>query len=232
MKIYHAADIHLGRRRLDGRLPDDDIVAAFRFITEKAIREKADVFLVAGDLFDRPQVDPPHLRQAQEVLRRLKNASIPVIAMEGNHDKQFVNTDAPTWVRFLADDDLLMLLRPEFHPEGVRLNEWNTESSTGAWVEIGGVRFVGAGYESIKQQLHDAALKHITLFNREKNTAKLAKFDILLNHEICSFEEAVTCDEAELRQRIANRVERFSRSIHPEIISFFKKQVAKSKESS
>ena len=22
MKIYHAADIHLGRRRLDGRLPD------------------------------------------------------------------------------------------------------------------------------------------------------------------------------------------------------------------
>ncbi len=104
------------------------------------------MFLLAGDLFDRPQVEPPHLRQAQEVLRRLKSAGIPVIAIEGNHDKQFVNTDAPTWVRFLADDDLLMLLRPEFHAEGVRLNEWNTESRTGAWVEIDGVRFVGAGY--------------------------------------------------------------------------------------
>ena len=69
MKIYHAADIHLGRRRLDGRLPDSDILAAFRFIAEEAIREKADVFLLAGDLFDRPQVDPPHLRQAQEVLQ-------------------------------------------------------------------------------------------------------------------------------------------------------------------
>lgn len=146
MKIYHAADIHLGRRRLDGRLPDDDIVAAFRFIAEEAIREKADVFLLAGDLFDHPQVEPPHLRQAQEVLSRLKDAGIPVIAIEGNHDKQFVNTDAPTWVRFLAEDDLLMLLRPEFHAEGVRLNEWNRESRTGAWVEIGGVRFVGAGY--------------------------------------------------------------------------------------
>jgi DNA repair exonuclease SbcCD nuclease subunit len=146
MKIYHAADIHLGRRRLDGRLLDDDIVAAFRFIAEEAIREKADVFLLAGDLFDRPQVEPPHLRQAQEVLRRLKDAGIPVIAIEGNHDKQFVNTDAPTWVRFLAEDDLLMLLRPEFYAEGVRLNEWNTNSRTGAWVEIGGVRFVGAGY--------------------------------------------------------------------------------------
>lgn len=146
MKIYHAADIHLGRRRLDGRLPDDDIVVAFRFIAQEAVREEADVFLLAGDLFDRPQVEPHHLRQAQEVLRLLKSAGIPVIAIEGNHDKQFVNTDAPTWVRFLAEDDLLMLLRPEFHPDGVRLLEWNSESRTGAWLEIGGVRFVGAGY--------------------------------------------------------------------------------------
>ena len=146
MKIYHAADIHLGRRRLEGRLPDNDIVAAFRFISEEAIREKADVFLLAGDLFDRPQLEPPHLRQAQDVLRLLKTAGIPVLAIEGNHDKQFVNTDSQTWVRFLAQDDLLILLQPEFHAEGVRLSEWNIKSRTGAWVEIGGLRFVGAGY--------------------------------------------------------------------------------------
>jgi hypothetical protein len=36
MKIYYAADIHLGRRRPDGRLPDEDSVAAFRFIAEEA----------------------------------------------------------------------------------------------------------------------------------------------------------------------------------------------------
>jgi len=146
MKIYHTADIHLGRRRLDGRLPDDDIVDAFRFIAEEAIHEKADVFLLAGDLFDRPQVDPPHLRQAQMVLQLLKNAAIPVIAIEGNHDRQFVNSDVPTWVRFLAEDDLMMLLRPEFHAEGVRLEKWDPNTHTGAWIEIGGVRFVGAGY--------------------------------------------------------------------------------------
>jgi len=146
MKIYHAADIHLGRRRLDGRLPDDDIVAAFRFIATEAVREQADVFLLAGDLFDRPQVEPHHLRQAQEVLRLLKAAGIPVIAIEGNHDKQFVNTDAATWVQFLAEDDLLILLRPQFHADGVRLQEWSAESRTGAWLKIGGIRFVGAGY--------------------------------------------------------------------------------------
>ena len=146
MKIIHTADIHLGRRRLDGRLPDSDFATAFDYIANQAIAEKADAFLLAGDLFDRPQVEPPHLRQAQQVLRLLKNAGIPVIAIEGNHDKQFVNTDASTWVRFLAEDDLLMLLRPEFHAEGVRLNQWNSESRTGARLEIGGVCFVGVGY--------------------------------------------------------------------------------------
>ena len=38
--------------------------------------EKADAFLLAGDLFDRPQVEPPHLRQAQQVLARLKEAEV------------------------------------------------------------------------------------------------------------------------------------------------------------
>jgi DNA repair exonuclease SbcCD nuclease subunit len=146
MKIYHAADIHLGRRRLDGRLPCRDIADAFRSIADAAIQDKADVFLLAGDLFDRPQVEPPHLRQAQEVLTQLKRAEIPVLAIEGNHDKQFVNTDAPTWVDHLAQEDLLVLLRPEFHSGGVRLPEWNAESRTGAWLQIQGVRFVGAGY--------------------------------------------------------------------------------------
>jgi len=166
MKIYHAADIHLGRRRLDGRLPDADILAAFRYIAEEAIREQADVFLLAGDLFDRPQVDPPHLRQAQEVLQLLKSAGIPVVAIEGNHDKQFVNTEAPTWVRFLAEDDLLILLRPEFDAVGARLTQWNKESRTGAWIEMGGISFIGAGYlgaatpNKIRQMLEKLPVGH------------------------------------------------------------------------
>lgn len=76
-----------------------------------------------------------------------------------------------------------------------------------------------------KQQLHDAALAN-HLFNRVRNSAKLARNDILLNHEICSFEEALTCDDAELRRRITNRVERFSKSIHPQIVAFLRKELA------
>jgi len=146
VKLVHAADIHLGRRRLDGRLPDQDFADAFAYIARQAIAERADAFLLAGDLFDRAQVEPPHLRQAQQVLAQLKEARIPVIAIEGNHDKAFIHSEAPTWLHYLAEDQLLILLRTLFDAGGPRLTQWQNPAQGGAWVELGGVRFVGAGY--------------------------------------------------------------------------------------
>jgi DNA repair exonuclease SbcCD nuclease subunit len=146
MKIVHVADIHLGRRRLDGRLPDKDFAEAFGFVASKAIEEKADVFLIAGDLFDRPQVEPPHLRQAQQVLLKLKQAGIPVIAIEGNHDKASILSEAPTWLQYLAEDDLLILLRTPFDSTGPLLTQWENAQQGGSWTDLNGVRFVGTGY--------------------------------------------------------------------------------------
>jgi DNA repair exonuclease SbcCD nuclease subunit len=146
MKIVHVADIHLGRRRLDGRLPDKDFADAFGFVASKAIEEKADAFLIAGDLFDRPQVEPPHLRQAQQVLVKLKQAGIPVIAIEGNHDKASILSDAPTWLQYLAEDDLLILLRTPFDSTGPLLTQWENAQNGGSWIDLDGVRFVGTGY--------------------------------------------------------------------------------------
>jgi predicted MPP superfamily phosphohydrolase len=146
MKLVQTSDLHLGRRRLDGRLPDSDLAEAFAFIAEQAILERADALLLAGDCFDKPQVEPPHLRQAQRVLERLKGAGIPVIAIEGNHDKAFVHSDAPTWVHYLAEDGLLTLLRTPFDADGPCLAPWDPATRTGAYLDLGGVRFVGAGY--------------------------------------------------------------------------------------
>src|SRR5258706_10669763 len=146
MKLFHTADIHLGRRRLDGRLPDKDLADAFAFVATQAIKEKADVFLIAGDLFDRPQVEPPHLRQAQQALAILKAAGIPVIAIEGNHDKAFIHSNDPTWLQYLAEDGLLTLLRTTFDSTGPVLSEWQNPQQGGAWIDLGGVRFLGAGY--------------------------------------------------------------------------------------
>lgn len=146
MKIVHVADLHLGRRRLDGRLPDKDFADAFAFIASSAIEQKADVFLIAGDLFDRPQVEPPHLRQAQQVLLKLKHAGIPVIAIEGNHDKASIHSDAPTWLQYLAEDELLTLLRTPFDSTGPLLTQWENPQKGGSWIDLNGVRFVGTGY--------------------------------------------------------------------------------------
>jgi DNA repair protein SbcD/Mre11 len=146
VKLFHVADIHLGRRRLEGRLPDTDLAAAFGFIADQAIAAKADLFLIAGDLFDRPIVEPPHLRQGQKILGRLKANGIPVIAIEGNHDRAFLHSEEPTWIQFLAEDDLLVLLRTRFDSNGPILTPWDAATKTGSWFDCGGIRFVGAGY--------------------------------------------------------------------------------------
>src|SRR6266849_1636063 len=98
MKLFHTADIHLGRRRLDGRLPDKDLADAFAYVAAQAIKEAADVFLIAGDLFDRPQVEPPHLRQAQPMMEESKKADKTHIAIEANHDKAFIHYEDPPWL--------------------------------------------------------------------------------------------------------------------------------------
>jgi exonuclease SbcD len=146
LKLFHVADVHLGRRRLDGRLPDSDFAAAFGHVAEKAIEERADVFLIAGDLFDRPTVEPPHLRQAQQILGRLKTSGIQVIAIEGNHDRAFIHSEEPTWMQYLAEDELLVLLRTAFDSTGPILAPWVPARRAGSWIDCGGIRFVGAGY--------------------------------------------------------------------------------------
>jgi DNA repair protein SbcD/Mre11 len=58
----------------------------FREVVDRAIVERADLFLHAGDLFDRP--DPRNAERcfvARQV-RRLQEAEIPVFAIAGNHD--------------------------------------------------------------------------------------------------------------------------------------------------
>src|SRR5437667_11664858 len=146
MKLVHAADLHLGRRRLEGRLPDKDFAEAFAFIARTAIAEAADAFVLAGDLFDRAQVEPPHLRQAQQVLAQLKAARIPVIAIEGNHDKAFIHSADPTWLQYLAEDNLLILLRTAFDDTGPLKKKWQNPPTGSAWIALGEGSILAAGY--------------------------------------------------------------------------------------
>lgn len=146
MKIFHVADVHLGRTRLDGLLPDSDMSSALQGIADRAIDEQADVFLIAGDLFDRSQVAPQHLLQAQQILRSLKKAGIPVIAIEGNHDRVSLHASTPGWVNYLAEEQLLIHLQVGFGPDGAILTAWDEAEKSGGYYDYKKVRFIGAGY--------------------------------------------------------------------------------------
>ena len=128
----------------------------------RAIAEAADVFLIAGDLFDRAQVEPPHLRQAQQVLVRLKEAGIPVVAIEGNHDKAFLHSEAPTWLHYLAEDDLLILLRTPFDGSRSAVGPVGEPARRGArGLTWGASGFVGAGYlgAATPHKVHEIAAR-------------------------------------------------------------------------
>src|SRR5581483_12166741 len=81
-----------------------------------AITDRADFVLIAGDLFDRKVVSPDVLHaHARRALERLRAASIPVFAIEGNHDEA-AHGARHSWVTYLGAEGLLVPLRPVFTP--------------------------------------------------------------------------------------------------------------------
>lgn len=94
----------------------------------------------------------------------------------------------------------------------------------GVFLDVKLIKASKAG-ESFKAKLHAAALLN-PIFNRVRDSASIPRNDPLLNFEVCSFEEAVTCALPEIRRRIRHRMERFARSIHPELVEFFERQTA------
>ncbi|MDF2550660.1 MAG: metallophosphoesterase [Chlamydiales bacterium] len=143
LKVFHSGDVHLGKERLQGKLPDQDMADAFAFVVERAIEEEADVFLITGDFFDTPTIEPKHLKQATELLTRLKQHSIPVLAIEGNHDRAFLQPFQESWLYYLSEIGLICLLSTSFNP--LQVTPWDGRS--GSFIDIQGVRFLGCGYQ-------------------------------------------------------------------------------------
>ena len=86
MKIIHTGDWHIGKVVNEFSMIDDQ-----RFYLDKLIEllreEKPDVFIIAGDIYDRSV--PP--AEAVELLDNIFNKiilelNIPILAISGNHD--------------------------------------------------------------------------------------------------------------------------------------------------
>ena len=145
IKFIHCSDIHLGKTQYN--LPErfDDFRKSFDYIAEYAIDKDVDFFLISGDLFDKRNINAATLMQATSVLGKLKQANIPVIAIEGNHDKAF-RYDRMSWMRYLQENGFIVLLKPQFDSGRIELTEWTPENKTGAYIDLDNTRIYGLGY--------------------------------------------------------------------------------------
>lgn len=87
MLIIHAADLHLGASpdagEKWGKNRKQELWDSFENLIEEAAVQKADLLLIAGDLFHRP----PLLRELREVNDRFASlGKTKVVIMAGNHD--------------------------------------------------------------------------------------------------------------------------------------------------
>ena len=86
MKILHTSDWHLGKK-LDGfsRLPEQELV--MNEICEIANAQQIDAVIIAGDIFDTYNPPIEALELFYKTVKQLsKNATVPIIAIAGNHD--------------------------------------------------------------------------------------------------------------------------------------------------
>jgi DNA repair protein SbcD/Mre11 len=145
-RFLHLADIHLGFDRYDSKERTADFFYALQeAIQTYAIDEQVDFVLIVGDLFEHRAIQPATLNQAQVCLRQLQDAGIPVLAIEGNHDNRPYGTKT-SWIRYLADWDLLILLEPGDMSAGEAFYQpWDPETKRGGYIDLPcGIRVLGS----------------------------------------------------------------------------------------
>ena len=145
-RFLHLADIHLGFDRYDSKVRTQDFFLALEDALEKyAVQAAVDFVVIAGDLFEHRNIQPAILNQAQLCLQLLKDAGIPVLAIEGNHDNRPYGTKT-SWLRYLASWDLLILLEPGNPADDEPLYQpWDAESKEGGYIDLPcGVRVLGS----------------------------------------------------------------------------------------
>ncbi len=123
MRFMHIADVHLGAAPDQGFLWAKDrgreLWESFRRCISDANEKKADLLLIAGDLFHR-QPELSELREVNYLFSTLQQTVVVLIA--GNHD--YLKPDSP-YLTFPWNENVIGLFSPEC--ERVRLPALRTE---------------------------------------------------------------------------------------------------------
>ena len=110
MKIVHCSDLHLGKR-LSGTKDYVtkrymDFFNAFATFVDKVEEIKPDVCLIAGDIFDKKEINPDILSKTEYLFKRLRdNVKNDIIAIEGNHDNSRILEES--WLEYLQEQNIL-----------------------------------------------------------------------------------------------------------------------------
>ena len=84
--FVHVADLHLGYAQYNLEARRQDFENAFREVVDTTIELNPDFMLIAGDLFHVARPSNVTLETAITNFRRLRDAGIPVLAVDGGHD--------------------------------------------------------------------------------------------------------------------------------------------------
>ncbi len=145
LRFLHAADIHLGHRQYDRPERMDDFGRTFWHMLQDALASRAELVLLAGDLFHKRDVEPRTFVQTAALLGQLRERGIPVLAIQGNHEGS-VYRDAFTWLDGLAELGLIRVLSADYAEGQMLLRPYDDRAKSGAYYDIGDIRVYGLRY--------------------------------------------------------------------------------------
>ena len=159
MKIVHCSDLHLGKR-LSGTKDYVtkrymDFFNAFATFVDKVEKIKPDVCLIAGDIFDKKEINPDILSKTEYLFKRLKdNIKKDIIAIEGNHDNSRILEES--WLEYLQEQHILKVFY------------YNKDFGEKNYLKIDDINFYPVGYPGF---MIDEALTKLSekLNPQEKN---------------------------------------------------------------
>lgn len=149
MKFLHISDVHLGCTRYNlPESPRDFFDAWIDVLQRYAVDERVDFVIMCGDFFHKRNVPPETMDYAFAGLSLLKDAGIPVVSIEGNHDQK--QTDTPfSWLRSLEKWRLLHLLEPHPRNGSFVYEPWDYDREDqirGGYIDIGQARIFGSAW--------------------------------------------------------------------------------------
>ena len=159
MKIVHCSDLHLGKK-LSGTKDYVtkrymDFFNAFATFVDKVEEIKPDVCLIAGDIFDKKEINPDILSKTEYLFKRLRdNIKKDIIAIEGNHDNSRILEES--WLEYLQEQNILKVFY------------YNKDFEEKNYLKIDDINFYPVGYPGF---MIDEALTKLSekLNPQEKN---------------------------------------------------------------